>query len=120
MGSQTPAPWELPGAKSPDRAGPTLPPAAMSAPSGSVRPNSDAPNSHPISPTVPPSAGLAPPQAIGAKTLGAWIGGAAIVGLAVSVIGGLILLPEDEETARTPGAGRPTPAASADSAKSSP
>jgi len=51
----------------------------------------------PAGQTYPPSAGLSPaPTAIGAKTLIAWIGGAAAVGLLVSVLGAWVFLPDEE------------------------
>lgn len=55
--------------------------------------------------------------AIGAKTLAAWIGGAAAVGLLVSVLGALVLLPDDDASGSGAGdaksAARAKPPASA-------
>jgi len=80
MGSQTPAPWALPESS------------GSSAPLSGRGPGMISPAGQ----TFPPSTGLSQaPTAIGAKTLIAWIGGAAAVGLLVSVLGAWVFLPDE-------------------------
>lgn len=79
MGSQTPAPWEMPSGSTLPKNRPTAPPGSMGV----------------AEQTIPPSAQPAPPP-IGAKVLGMWIGGAAAVGLLVSILGAWVLLPDEQ------------------------
>lgn len=71
---------------------------------------------------IPPSAKPAPPP-IGAKVLGMWIGGAAAVGLLVSILGAWVLLPDDQaakpSSTQGPASARPaTPPAPKSSSES--
>lgn len=64
--------------------------------------------------TLPPSASINSPSVeIGARTLGIWIGGAAAVGLIVSVLGAIIFLPSDPDPLPAASAPQPKPSVTA-------